>query len=482
MGLSNWVWAKEQSHRLSESRVETGFFEYCVQLETIFGIFDKSGDLVVSNKAFDDLINKHSAWKAHLKKEILLMRNLGKKEALLEFVLECDPQSFDPQSCEPKAYEPVEFEPKAYEPVEFEPKAYEPVEFESKEHALREQRFNILLKEQLVEDETLFMCQIEEVTEAHNLENLILDMNYQLTQKIKEINQAQIKILNQEKLVGIGQLAAGVAHEINNPLGFVKSNFKILDEYFREITKLLITLKNEFVTFQSTCESADISKEMANFFEQVEHTVANSDYDYIIDDYESLFQDTSVGLERVEKIVNGLRKFSRMDHMTNFAKYNINEGLEETLMIANNEIKYDAKVIKDMQYVPLTYAIVGEINQVLLNILINAVHAIKERGKNFKGIIKVTTRSDEKYVYCEIMDNGMGIKKEDQERIFTPFFTTKEVGLGTGLGMSIAYDIITNKHGGEISFISEYGMGTTFKIKIPIRKVDADTVDEYLNI
>lgn len=437
MSLSDWIWAEHPSHILSERSVAAGFFEYCAQLKMAFGIFDTIGDVVAYNKAFEQLICKDSVWQSLLKKEILLMRSLKKKMIVFE----------------------------------------QNIEYEDKAH-----RFEILLKTHLVEGSPLFICQIEEITDAYNNEVIILDINYQLTQKIKEINQAQIKILNQEKLVGIGQLAAGVAHEINNPLGFVKSNFKVLDDYFREITKLLIILKSEFVAFQSTCESGEMSEENAYFLERIENAIKESDYKYILEDYESLFQDTSVGLERVEKIVSGLKKFSRMDHMMSFTEFNINEGLEETLMIANNEIKYNAEVIKDMQYVPLTYAIAGEINQVLLNILINAVHAIKEKGKNFKGIIKVTTRSDDKYIYCDVMDNGMGIKSKDQEQIFMPFFTTKEVGIGTGLGMSIAYDIITNKHGGEISFISEYGMGTTFKIKIPIRKVDVDIVDEYINI
>ncbi|GAU76931.1 sensor histidine kinase [Fusibacter sp. 3D3] len=437
MSLSNWIWTDDQQHFLTENSIVASFFESCAQLKIAFAILTSNGDLLVHNKAFSEIINRDLGWKALLKKEIFLMRSMKKEVALIEHQTKNDE---------------------------------------------KEQQFEILLKMQLAEEHTLFICQIEEITEAYNCESLILDMNYQLTQKIKEINQAQVKILNQEKLVGIGQLAAGVAHEINNPLGFVKSNFKMLDDYFREITKLLIRLKSEFSDFKKNCEEDDVTPSAKLFFEEIENYIEASDYKYILEDYEGLFQDTSVGLERVEKIVSGLRKFSRVDHMMSFTEFNINEGLEETLMIANNEIKYDAEVIKDMQYVPLTYAIAGEINQVLLNILINAVHAIKEKGKNFKGLIKVTTRSDEKYIYCEIMDNGMGIKTSDQEQIFMPFFTTKEVGLGTGLGMSIAYDIITNKHGGEISFISEYGLGTTFKIKIPIRKVDVDTVDEFMNI
>ena len=211
-----------------------------------------------------------------------------------------------------------------------------------------------------------------------------------------------------------------------------------MDNYFREITKLLILVKDEFCTFKDNLKNGMEVSLVQDFLERVENAIDESDYKYIIEDYEGLFKDTSIGLERVEKIVMSLRKFSRVDHMMTFTEYNLNEGLDETLIIANNEIKYSAEVIKDMQYVPLTYAIAGEINQVLLNILINATHAIKEKGKNHKGIIKITTRSDEKYIYCEIMDNGIGIKVKDQDQIFVPFFTTKEVGTGTGLGMSIA--------------------------------------------
>lgn len=437
MPFSNWIWTNEQDRSTNEALAVEGLLRFGGQVDIPLAVFTGTGYLLAFNLSFQMIFKEDNKWQDLFKKEIFMMKSLNKSWVTFELTV------FD---------------------------------------GALEKQLEILITMQPAGEDQVYVCKVEDVTEDKVTESRILDMNYQLTQKIKEINEAQIKIMNQEKLVGIGQLAAGVAHEINNPLGFVKSNFRVLDDYFREITKLLISIKDEFCTFKDNLKDEVESTPIQDFLDRVENAIDESDYKYIIEDYEGLFKDTSIGLERVEKIVMSLRKFSRVDHMMTFTEYNLNEGIDETLIIANNEIKYSAEVIKDMQYVPLTYAIAGEINQVLLNILINATHAIKEKGKNHKGIIKITTRSDEKYIYCEIMDNGIGIKARDQDQIFVPFFTTKEVGNGTGLGMSIAYDIITNKHSGEINFISEYGMGTTFKIKLPIRKVDTDTVDSFVNI
>lgn len=436
MPFSNWIWTNGHNRSENEALTAEGLLRFCGQMDIPIAVFAATGYLLAINQDFQLVFKEESRWQDFFRKEIFMMRTLNKNWVTFDYTLK---------------------------------------------EETSEKQLEVLVTMQPAGDQHVYIFKVEDVTEDKITENRILDMNYQLTQKIKEINEAQIKIMNQEKLVGIGQLAAGVAHEINNPLGFVKSNFRVLDDYFREITKLLILVKDEFCTFKDNLKNGMEVSLVQDFLERVENAIDESDYKYIIEDYEGLFKDTSIGLERVEKIVMSLRKFSRVDHMMTFTEYNLNEGLDETLIIANNEIKYSAEVIKDMQYVPLTYAIAGEINQVLLNILINATHAIKEKGKNHKGIIKITTRSDEKYIYCEIMDNGIGIKVKDQDQIFVPFFTTKEVGTGTGLGMSIAYDIITNKHGGELNFISEFGIGTTFKIKLPIRKVDTDTVDSFVN-
>ncbi len=412
-----------------------GMFEYCGTTDVPYAVFDSVGELLIANHVFHEIFIEEGDPLPQIKREIYMIKAMNKERGRF---LHCF----------------------------------------NREERLRQ--FEVVLFAFINEDEPLYICSATDLSDYYENENLILEMNYQLTQKVREINDAQVKIMSQEKLVGIGQLAAGVAHEINNPLGFVKSNFKIFDEYFRQMTQLLIEMKKEAAHYKK--EQVEPTEKERLFFQKIDKLVEDSDYEFILSDYEGLYKDTTTGLERVERIVTSLRKFSRVDQQLELAEFNLNEGIEETLTIASNEIKYDAEVIKDMQYIPLTYAIGGEINQVLLNILINAVHAIKEKGKNQRGIIKITTRSDDKYIYCEIMDNGIGIKESDRDKVFIPFFTTKEVGKGTGLGMSIAYDIITNKHGGELTFISEYGMGTTFKIKLPICKVESCVARDFINL
>ena len=196
----------------------------------------------------------------------------------------------------------------------------------------------------------------------------------------------------------------------------------------------------------------------------------NQKIDYIIGDVESIFSETLDGLRRVGDIVKALRLFSRVDQQGEREDYDLNEGVHNTLIVARNEIKYIAEVRENLSVVPLISAVGGQINQVLLNLMLNAAYAIKEKTIDGLGVIEVATYFDDTSVYCSVSDNGKGIPEHIKKDIFNPFFTTKPVGKGTGLGLSISYDIIVNKHHGEISLDSVEGLGTKFLIRLPINK------------
>ena len=192
--------------------------------------------------------------------------------------------------------------------------------------------------------------------------------------------------------------------------------------------------------------------------------------DFILEDLPVLFNDSREGFDRVTSIVQNLRDFSRIDQPEDFDIYNINDGIKTTLILAQNEIKYDTDVKMELSKVPEIFCNTGQINQVLLNILINASQAIKSQERNDKGTIAIRTYATDGEVICEISDDGPGIEPDGLEKIFDPFFTTKPVGQGTGLGLSISYDIIVNKHKGILLVDNSVSNGTKFIIKLPIKK------------
>lgn len=297
----------------------------------------------------------------------------------------------------------------------------------------------------------------------------------ELDSKETRLTEVQRQLVQSEKLASIGQLAAGVAHEMNTPLGFVASNFETLEKYIDKIRRML----GEYEKLTSKIELTE-DNGIVECARGIMQTAAELKLDFILEDIEDLFEESKDGIQRVTSIIQNLRDFSRVDQSDEAALFNINKGIEATLVVARNEIKYDADVETDLGEIAAIRCNSGQINQVFLNILVNAAHAIKSCGLDGKGLIRIRTYAEDGKVVCEISDNGCGIEPDKLGKIFDPFFTTKAVGKGTGLGLSLSYDIIVNKHKGQLLVDSEPGKGTTFTIKLPVagRETVAQDADD----
>lgn len=275
------------------------------------------------------------------------------------------------------------------------------------------------------------------------------------TQKelIQQLQEAQEQLLQSEKMASIGQLAAGVAHEINNPIGFVKTNITVLGSYsktlldkFKEIRQRLVNERDD---------------SMLAFFDEIAEEI---DLDDLEEDLPDLLEDANDGISRVSHIVQDLKDFSRTDS-GHFELCDLETPINKALNIAHNEIKYKVEVETNFAELPQIEMVSSQISQVVLNFIVNAAHAIKE-----KGTITITTKQVlEDFVEFSISDTGQGIEQEYLKKIFDPFFTTKPIGKGTGLGLSLSYGII-QRHHGNIQVTSEIGVGTTFTTILPIRQ------------
>lgn len=302
---------------------------------------------------------------------------------------------------------------------------------------------------------THYIAVKEDITERKLLESQLQSEKKQLEQAYADLKMLQSQLLQQEKMSSIGQLAAGVAHEINNPMGFIMSNLNTLRKY-------LDRLQGFITTQQSALQNVAVEPSTAmNALHAMESERAARKIDFVLADAESLLAESLDGAERVKRIVQDLKGFSRIDEAES-KMADINAGLESTVNIVWNEIKYKAVVHKEYGNIPLTKCYPGQLNQVFMNILINAAQAIPD-----SGAIGIRTWSEQGWIFVAISDTGAGIPAEKTGRIFEPFYTTKEVGKGTGLGLSIAYDIV-KKHGGDIAVQSEMGKGTTFTVTIPV--------------
>lgn len=285
-------------------------------------------------------------------------------------------------------------------------------------------------------------------------------MNISEMAKLREnLRQSEMQLMQAEKMSSLGQMVAGVAHEVNTPLGYIKSNLQLLLDAHKELTSLLALhqkLKEQILHGSSSA----VAKLLNEIEERSETATLHAEV-------EKLCLNSLDGIERIQDLVSLLKNFSRLDEAA-FKQIDLNENIESTLKIAAHLIREKGiKVEKDFGTLPEIPAYPAQLNQVFLNLLTNAVQAITHD----KGKIKITTRKEGEHVVVKVSDNGTGILPEHLNKIFEPFFTTKEVGKGTGLGLSIVYKII-EKHGGKISVESEVGKGSTFTVLLPIERVD----------
>lgn len=271
-----------------------------------------------------------------------------------------------------------------------------------------------------------------------------------------ELNQAQ-------KLESVGRLAAGIAHEINTPIQFIGDNTHFLQDSFNS----LLAMMKEYQALREAVESATISK---NLLEEIRQAEAEADVPYLSEEVPKAIAQTLEGVDRVATIVRAMKEFAHPDTRQKSAA-DLNRAIKSTLTVARNELKYVADVETDLGDLPPVVCNISDLNQVFLNLLVNAAHAIREvvrEGTDAKGKIRVRTRREGNTVLIAISDTGCGIPENIRGRIFDPFFTTKEVGRGTGQGLSIARSVVVEKHGGSLTFETEPGKGTTFFVRLPI--------------
>lgn len=290
-----------------------------------------------------------------------------------------------------------------------------------------------------------------DVTEARQAGDALQRQLAETLRLNMRLEEAQVQLVQSEKLAAIGQLAAGVAHEMNTPLGFVSSNFGSLERYVRQLLDVL-----EAYRAADTDASAGGPQ-----IEAARAAYRAADIAYLREDLPALFAETRDGLERVQRIVRNLKDFSRVgDQEWQFA--DLHQGLESTLNILRSEIKHKAEVVREYGELPEVWCVPSLLNQVFLNLLANAAQAIVETGT-----ITIRTRSADGRVSIAIGDSGCGIPRQNLGKIFTPFFTTKPSGKGTGLGLSLVHDIVA-KHGGQVTVESEPGIGSTFTLHLPV--------------
>ena len=289
---------------------------------------------------------------------------------------------------------------------------------------------------------------LERTRELASANTALVGERQALVDSIARLQQTQARLLQSEKMAAVGQLAAGVAHEINNPIGFVSSNLGSLTGYVEHMLTLLAAYEKTRVLMPAAMRAG------------IESLPAHAELDYIREDAPQLLRDCKEGLARVKRIVNDLRDFARVD-TADWASADIHAVLDSALQVVANEIKYKADVVKEFANLPPVVCNAAQLGQVFVNLLVNAAQAMEGRGT-----ITLRTGAAPESVWIDISDTGTGMPPEIQKRIFEPFYTTKPVGKGTGLGLSISWDIV-KRHGGNLEVQSSPGQGTRFRITLP---------------
>ncbi|OZH56123.1 serine/threonine protein kinase, partial [Hydrocoleum sp. CS-953] len=298
---------------------------------------------------------------------------------------------------------------------------------------------------------------IQERTQELNEKNLRLE------QTLHELQRTQSQLIQSEKMSSLGQLVAGVAHEINNPVGFIYGNLSPANEYISDLLNLIDLYQEHY----------------PEPVEEIQDEIEDIDLEFLIQDLQKLLNSIKVGAERIRDIVISLRNFSRLDE-ADMKPVNIHEGIDSTLLILHTRIKeksdrHEVKIVRNYGNLPQVICYVSQVNQVFMNLLANGIDALENRRdkqQEFDSQPTITISTEvtkSETVKIKIADNGSGINSQALSKIFDPFFTTKPVGVGTGLGLSISYSIVVEKHGGDLSCVSEVGKGTEFIIEIPIK-------------
>lgn len=315
---------------------------------------------------------------------------------------------------------------------------------------------NVLHRRTLEVENRRFRDHLEKMV-AERTEALQKSKN-DLEQTLKHLKETRDHLIRSEKLASIGYLATGVAHEINNPTGFVSSNLNALADYQNDMSRLIGEYRQFIDEMRKTNEYEPAVRKAVKQIKAIEEEI---DIGFILDDTTALIKESLDGMDRIRMIVRDLKDLAHPGK-DKLESADINRCLESTLNVVWNELKYKATVTKELGDLPRVQCYPHQLNQVFMNLLVNAGHAIEEKGE-----IRIRTRSLDDKVEIVISDNGSGIAEENLKKIFDPFFTTKKLGKGTGLGLHLGHNII-KKHNGTIDVESELGKGTTFSIRIPI--------------
>ena len=304
------------------------------------------------------------------------------------------------------------------------------------------------------------------INELEVSQKTVTSRSAELETTLQNLQTMQAQMLQTEKMSALGQMVAGVAHEINNPVNFIYANIHYLQEYSQNILQL-IKLYN--------CHYPNRANEILDFENDI-------DLEFMQEDLTKIVSSTKVGSERIRAIVLSLRIFSRLDE-AEFKTVDIHQGIESAILLLQHRLKPNSTrlqilLVRDYGVLPNVKCYAGELNQVFINLLANAIDALEE-VENKQNILKITIRTslvDANWIEIAIADNGVGIPESVKTKVFNPFFTTKPVGKGTGMGLAISYQIVCEKHGGKLDCFSSIGEGTEFKIQIPIQQLSQNSV------